>query len=116
MSTGITTQGGTDRLDRIWTLYHSALSRNVSVVSRPLHALRVLSAPPWNEWEVVPQLCAPANPIVPFTSLTVRHKKDNKNKTPLRRPRERVLRSNFRVQRRARKWNAQRDALIVCQA
>jgi hypothetical protein len=24
MSTGITTQGGTDRLDRIWTLYHSA--------------------------------------------------------------------------------------------
>jgi hypothetical protein len=25
MSTGITTQGGTDRLDRIWTLYHSAV-------------------------------------------------------------------------------------------
>src|ERR1700722_14898968 len=38
MSTGITTQGGTDRLDRIWTLYHSAFRRKVYVVSGPFDA------------------------------------------------------------------------------
>src|SRR5580698_8272735 len=36
MSTGITTQGGTDRFDRIWTLYHSALRGKINVVKRTL--------------------------------------------------------------------------------
>jgi hypothetical protein len=80
--------------------------------------LGVLSAPLGNEWEVVvPQLCGPANPIVPFTSLTVRHKKEiTKIKRRFDDLENDFCRSNFRVQRRARKWNAQRDALIVGQA